>query len=164
MALTQSAWTNTIVEGRLISTCTVLPTTGETDAYTLATSTALNPTKKFLLIYEAAVAPNGEAMPLDLWLGWSISSALSGQDAAVLGTDAVYYKKLFDDIVSAISPVSLSFVLDPTLTVADVVTIAAVTSHPKCLVPVAPYYIFNLNGGSALVATTSKFTIIQDLS
>jgi len=161
MALTQSAWSVKTVQQRMIATCTVVATTAENDAYTLKTPTGLNPTKPFTLLYKAAATPDGQALPLDLWIGYGDDFVMSGDGANVVATNGAKFKQIFDDVVLAVTPLIYTFLLDPDLPVADVVTVAAIATGPKVKIPVAPYYAFNLNGGSTLAATTHTFTIIQ---
>lgn len=162
MALTQSDWTIKSVNGKLVATCTVVSTTAENDAYTKKTPKELDVTKPWTMIYSAAATPDGQALPLDIWIGYSDSFALSGDGANVVATGTgSNYKQIFDDVVLAVTPIGYSFQIDPNLAVADVVTVAAIATGPKVKVPVAPYYAFNLDGGSTLAATTHTFTIIQ---
>lgn len=164
MALTQSVWTERFVNGVWKASCTVVSTTAENDAYTLKTPTNLDPTKPWTLFYSAADTPDGAALPLDLWIGYSDSFALSGDGANVVATGTgSNYKSVMDDVVLAVSPIAYSFQFDPDLAVADVVTVAAIATGLKAKVPVAPYYAFNLDGGSTLAATTHTFTIVQKL-
>jgi hypothetical protein len=50
MALTQSAWTETFVNGLYTATCTVISTTAENDAYTKKTPANLNPNLPNIII------------------------------------------------------------------------------------------------------------------
>ena len=54
------------------------------------------------------------------------------------------------------------FDIDPDLSIAPVITVAAIATGFKIKVPVAEYYAFNLNGASTLNAVTHTFRIIQD--
>lgn len=162
MALTQSDWTIKTVNGKMVATSTVVSTTAENDAYTKKTPKQLDVTKPWTLIYSAAATPDGQALPLDIWVGYSESFDLSGDGANVVATGTgAEYKQIFDDVVLAVAPKAYTFQFDPDLAVADVVTVAAIATGPKVKVPVAPYYAFNLDGGSTLAATTHTFTIIQ---
>lgn len=166
MALTQSAWTDKTVNGQLVSSCTVLATTAETDSYTLKTSKLLDPTKPFNVYLEFSGTPDGSALPMDVWTGFTEGFALSGQGASVVSTvnsvrTGAKFKQVFDDVVLAVTTLNYVFHFDPNLAVADVVTVAAIATGPKIKVPVAPYYVFNLNGGSTLAAETATWTIVQ---
>ena len=160
MSLTQSAWTESSVNGMLKATCTVAATTAENDAYTLKTPKALDPTKPWTLIVETSAASDGAALPLDLWVGYSDSFALSGNSTTVAATDGINYKQITDDIgYSAAS--SACFYFDPNQAVADVVAIADIATGYKVKVPIAPYYAFNLDGSSTLAVHTATYTILQ---
>jgi hypothetical protein len=162
MALTQSAWT-VMPSGKntLIYKNTVTFTTAENDAYTLRTPRDLDPTKQWTLVVSTAATADGQAIPLDLWGGYKADFALTGNDNTVAATDGFRIKQVFDDIVLAVSPTVYSITFDPELPVADVVTVAAIGSGPKVRIPVLPYYIFNLNGGSTLNATSVTFYLVQ---
>lgn len=163
MALTQGAWTpvgNT--NDLMVWTCNVAFTTDETDAYTLKTPTELDPTKPWTLAIKCAATPDGQALPLDIWIGWNDSFALSGQGANVTaGANGGKFKQIFDDVVLAVTTLVYTFLMDPDLPVADVVTVGAIATGPKVRIPPAPYYAFNLNGGSSLNATNIDLYIIQ---
>ena len=162
MALTQSAWTETFVNGLYKATCTVAATTAENDAYTLKTPANLDPNYAWTLFYSASATPDGQALPLDLWVGYVDTFALSGDGANVVATaTGSNYKSIMDDVVLAVTPITYSWQMDPDLAVADVVTVAAIATGLKVKVPVAPYYAFNLDGGSTLAAATHTFTITQ---
>jgi len=162
MALTQSAWTEKFVNGVYTAKCTVVSTTAENDAYTKKTPSNLDPSKPWTLFYSAAATPDGQALPLDLWVGYDPAFDLSGDGANVVATGTgSNYKSLYDDVVLAVSPIAYSFAFDPLQQVADVVTVAAIATGNKVKIPVAPYYAFNLDGGSTLAATTHTFVITQ---
>lgn len=161
MALTQSAWTEKFVNGLYTAYCTVISTTAENDAYTLKTPEGLDPSKPWTLFYKASATPDGQALPLDVWIGHSDTFALSGDGGTVAATDGSNYKSIYDDVVLAVDPLEYSFAFDPTQQVADVVTVAAIATGNKVKIPVAPYYAFNLDGGSTLAAATHTFRITQ---
>lgn len=160
MALTQSAWTNSTVNGRFTSTCTVTATTAESDAYTLKTPKELNPMKPWTLIATTSAAPDGAALPVDIWCGKAETFAISGDDATVAATGGFLYKQILDDHDYTAAS-TFAWLMDPFLPVADVVTKAAAGSGLKVKIPIAPYYAFNLDGGSTLNAHTCTWTIIQ---
>lgn len=165
MALTQSAWTETLSSSNIYTAlCTVISTTGENDAYTLKTSTDLDPKKPWTLFYSASATPDAEALPFEIYAGYSASFAITGDAGTIGATDGGKVMQLLDDVVLAVSPLKYVFDIDPDLAITPVVTAAAVASGFKVKVPVAPYYAFNLNGGSTLAAVTHTFIIIQDQS
>jgi len=161
MALTQGNWIEKSVNGMYHTTCNVAFTTGETDAYTLPTPKGLDVTRPWTLIVAAAATADGSALPMDLWIGHSNDFLLSGQGGSVTTSDGSNFKVLTDDVVLAVTTVEHVFLIDPNQATADVVTVAAIAAGYKLKVPVVPYYAFNLDGGSALVATNCDFTIVQ---
>lgn len=160
MALTQSAWTVSSVNGRLKMQCTVTATTAENDAYTLKTPKNLNPLKPWTLIAQTSAASDAAAVPVDIWCGTADTFALSGNDSTVAATDGFNYKTITDDVGYSAASVA-AWYMDPFLPVADVVTIAAIATGYKVKIPIAPYYAFNLDGGSTLLAHTTTWTILQ---
>lgn len=161
MALTKSAWTDSIVGSLLISTCTVVCTTAENDAYTLKTSVELDPTREWMLVYCSSITGDAQAVPLDLYVGWASTFAITGDGATVAATDGAKYMQMYNDVVLAVDPLKYAFKMSPSLAVADVVAVASITTGNKVSIPVAPYYAFNLNGGSTLAAATHTFKIVQ---
>lgn len=161
MALTQGAWTAKTVNKLYRATCNVAFTVAETDAYTLKTPAELDPTKPWTLIVAAAATPDAVALPLDIWVGHTNDFVLSGQGANVVATDGGMFKQICDDCVLAVTTVEYVFYMEPQLAVADVVLVSAIASGFKINIPVAPYYAFNLDGGSTLNATNMDFVIVQ---
>lgn len=166
LELTQSAWTVT-TEGEgakktLICRCTVLPATDRTDAFTLKTPAALDPRKPWMLGLIFSGTPDGQALPVDLWVGYDSTAALTGDSSTTLvATKCAEYRTIMDDCRTAVAPLTFIWQMDPSSAVADVVTVAAIATGLKVKVPVAPYYILNLDGGSTLAAETATWTIIQ---
>ena len=162
MALTQGNWIESSVgEDIWQAQCTVKQTASETDAYTLKTPLNLDPTREWTLTYQADVEPDGSALPLEIYAGYAADFAITGDGGTIGATSGSKYADLFDDVRTGVPPLAFSWKLSPDLNVADVVTLAAVTSGLKVKIPVAPYYAFNLNGASALAAATSTYTILQ---
>lgn len=161
MALTQGDWTESTVNGLYRATCNVAYTTAETDAYTLKTPDGLDTSRSWSMITAAAATPDAQAVPLDIWVGHDSDFVLSGQGASVVATNGGNYANVTDDCVLAVTTVEHVFLFDPYLAIADVVTVAAIATGYKMKIPVAPYYAFNLDGGSTLAATNSDFTIVQ---
>lgn len=165
MALTQSAWAVTTINKtgnpKTKAVCTVTATTAENDAYTLKTPPQIDTTKPYTLFVQYSATPDAVATPLDLWVGFGDDFALSGDGANVVATSGAKFKQIFDDTVLAVTPLVYSFLIDPSLPVADVVTVAAIATGPKVRVPGASAHAFNLNGGSTLAAATHTYTIIQ---
>jgi hypothetical protein len=163
MALTQSAWTEGWVNGIYTAICTVISTTAENDAYTLKTPANLDGSKPWTLFYKASGTPDGSALPLQVAVGHSDNFAITGDGATIGATDGSLFKQVMDDVVLAVSPLEYSFNFNPSLGVADVVTVAAIATGLKANIPIAPYYAFNLNGASTLNAVTHTFKITQKL-
>lgn len=166
MALTQSAWSSATAGNHIVLSCSVTATTAENDAYTKwldAKALGLDTRKAYTLYYYASATPDGSALPLDIWLGWSKAAEISGDGANVVCANGAKFKQIFDDVVLAIddTPLVYVFTIDPDLAVADVVTVAAIATGPKVKVPSAPYIAFNLNGASTLAAATHYFKIVQ---
>ncbi len=165
MALTQSAWTIAGSGGTkqvLVASCTVVSTTAENDAYTLKTPKELDTTRPFTMLYKASATPDGQALPMDVWVGYNDDFVLSGDGANVVAASGAKLKQIFDDVVLAVTPLIYTFVFDPDLKVADVVTVAAIASGPVVKFPKGiPYLAFNCNGGSTLAAATHTFVIVQ---
>lgn len=160
MALTQSAWTVSSVNNRLKAVCTVAATTAENDAYTVKTPKELDPTRPWTLIASTSAATDAAAVPVDIWCGTSDNFVISGNDGTVAATDGFNYKQIVDDVGYGAASVA-AWYMDPFQAVADVVTIAAIATGYKVKIPICPYYAFNLDGGSTLLAHTTTWTIIQ---
>ena len=161
MALTRVAWTSKTVNGILICSCSVEPTAAENDAYTLKTPTTLNPRKPWTLIYQAASTPDGQALPLEVFIGYDSDFVITGDAGTIGATSGAKFKQAFDDVVLAVPPLAYAILFDPELSEADVVTVSAIATGPKVKIPIAPYYAFNLNGGSTLPDVVNTFKIIQ---
>jgi len=160
MALTQSAWTTKTVNGKFVASCTVAATTAENDAYTLKTPKELDTSKPFTVFVNTSAASDGAAVPLDIWIGYDDNFVMSGNDSTVAATNGVMFKQLTDDIGYS-AATNNAFLIDPGLPVADVVTIAAKATGYKARIPSVPYYIFNLNAGSTMLAHTTTYKIVQ---
>jgi len=166
MALTQTSWTKSTEGNQTVISCAVTATTGENDAYTKwldCKRMGLDPFKPFQLVYYASATPDGQALPLDIWVAWDGGTEISGDGASVVCANGAMFKQIFDDVVLAVDDTPLAYVwnLDPNLAVADVVTVAAVATGPKVKIPSMPYYAFNADGGSTLAAVTHYFKIVQ---
>jgi len=157
MALTQGNWS---VEGSYNGvttwTCTVTVGATETDSYTLRTPVGLDPTKPWtLLVNTAGTDLDGQAVPVDLWIGTAENAALSGQGGSVAGTNAYNFKQIIADVDPDAGVAPTALLCDPTLKTADVANI-----HVR--VPVAPCYMFNLDGGSAMINAACIYKIVQE--
>ena len=152
MALTQGNWSTKSSNGVKVMECTVTSTTAENDSYTLRTPKSLDPTKPWTVIINAAGATiDGSTLPVDLWIGTSDDAVLAGDGGSVAGTDAYEFKSIEADVKASVGAVTC----DPNLAIADV-------TDTLVRVPVAPCYIFNLDGASTLAAVDCKWIIIQE--
>ena len=169
-ANTVSAWTESRVGytgGSLYkATCTVQADTANTDAGTLKTPRGLDVRRPWTLIFSAATTPDGQTLPLDLWYGYADDFVLTNGASACTATRGADFLQLCDDVVLAVAARPFAFSMVPSNyndggAVADVVAVAAIATGFKARIPAAPYYAFNLNGGSALAAVVSTYIIIQ---
>ncbi len=162
MALTQGQWIQQIGgdSNLQIWKANVAFTTGENDAYTYPIPKAIDTTRQYSLVIQFAATPDGQALPVDLWLGYGDSFALSGDGANVVATNGFNYKEILNDAVLAVA-VAYHITIDPDLPVADVVTVAAIGSGLKVRVPKGLRAAFNLDAGSTLNATNADFYVIQ---
>jgi len=166
MALTQTAWASASKGNHNVISCAVTATTAENDAYTKwldVRKLGLNTKEAYTLFYYASATPDGQALPLDIWLGWDGDTEISGDSTTVACATGAKFKQIFDDVVLAIddTPLVYAFTVDPNLAVADVVTVAAIATGAKVKVPSAPFIAFNANGGSTLAACVHYFKIVQ---
>ena len=143
-------------------TTLVMNDNGESDIFTKRTPETLDPSKPFDIMFYASNTPDGSALPVALWGGWSDDFALTGDTTTVAATNGVYIKQVMDNAVTAISTLPFLLHFDPELPVADVVTVAAIASGFKVRVPKMPYYILHFDGGSTLTASiTYTLYLIQ---
>lgn len=154
--LTKGDWTPKTVNNVTVYSCTITATTSDYDIYTLKTPKELDPYKPWTLIVNALGATLDDtvaAMPVDLYIGWDDTFALSENNAPVVTGGVLYKSDIFDDVRAGVGCIQMH----PNLTVAeDVAGVAA-----KCYVPIAPYYAFNIDGASAVSAGSCVFKIIQ---
>jgi len=145
----------------LKTSCTILVDTANVVAWTKKTPPQLDPRKPWTLIVTSTGALDTGATPLDLWIGYSDNSALSGT-SAVAGTNASYYVRILDDGAYATPTVPRAITFDPNQAVADVVTYSATPAGYKVKPAIAPFYLFNFTAYSGtLLAVTITLTIIQ---
>ncbi len=145
--------------GTAIWKLTVLIDTANAMAWTKKTPKQLDPTRPWNLVVSMDGEVDGQACPLDIYLGYSDLAALAGT-SAITATDAVKFQQIIDDLGYA-NQTTKAFLFAPTLGIANVVTTAAIATGLKSSIPPAPYYLFNVNGGSVLEARTLTFLLIQ---
>lgn len=161
--LVQGAWiqTKTTLSGMRVWISNISFDATNNDAYTLKTPNQLDTSKQWDLLISAAAAVDAQAVPVDLWGGYSDNFAVTGDGASVAATSGFKVKQILDDCVLAVTPLVYQITFDPILPVADVVTVAAIGSGLKVRIPILPYYAIDLNGGSTLNVTNCNFYIIQ---
>ena len=156
-AFTDSGWSTRPTQVKVgpriynVWTCTVTSTTGDTIAYTSKTPIGLNTTQEWELIVNAeGNTLDGTTLPVSLVGGYSADAILTRGYAQLTYTDCVLLKTIEADVQASVG----SITIDPNLTTADVTdTIVNIEKMP--------YYIFTLQGTSALVAASCVFKIVQ---
>lgn len=152
--LTIGEWVASSENGITVWTSDVTATTADYDLYTKRTPDGLDPHRPWTLVINSEVVTlDGATLPADLYVGWLASCDLTENNEVVVG-DCVLYKA---DIMDAVEAACYAILMHPNLTVAEDVG----TAEAKMYVPVAPYYIINLNGGGTLNAATCRFKILQ---
>ena len=167
MAMTQNDWvTADSTDGFNKWTCTIV--TGGTDlndVYTKKTPAELDGSRQWYMQVSASGTPDGSALPLDMWVGYNDSFAISGDDGTVTaGDNGGKFKQISDDIVLAVTTLKHTFVMDPNRTLADIDLVANILDGYHIKTPDAPYYAFNCNGASTLASVTMTFTVAQRAS
>ncbi len=161
MAIDQNAWTDTTVNGYMVATCTFASDAAIFDTYTLKIPAGLlDGTKPWLAFFSAAATIDGQAVPMEIWVGYADNFALAS-DTPITATNGAFYKQLTDDLVLAVTTNQHVFYMNPDLGVADVVTVAAIAAGYKVNMPPAPYYAFAINGGSAISADLITVNVVQ---
>ena len=154
MALTQGLWLpQTSINGHSIwKNTTAVAVAGESDEYTLKTPVALNTYESWTIYVNIDGATlDGSALAVDIWGGFTNDFALTGDTTTVAATDGdIVLNQAMDDVKGTM----LSFTSLPNYTGAVVLaTLAGVGGHAN--LGTMPYYAFNLDGGTALTASTS---------
>ena len=152
--LTIGEWGGKTYNGVTTWNCTVTATVADYDLYTKKTPDGLDPHKPWTLIVNSAAATvDGATLPVDLYIGWDDTFALTENNAPVVTGGVLYKADFFDSVEAA----SAAILMHPNLTVAEDTSGGAA----KCYVPIAPYYIINLDGAGTLNAVSCSFKIIQ---
>jgi hypothetical protein len=152
--LTIGNWTHELVNNVNVWTCKVTQTTSDLDNYTKKTPKGLDTTKPWTLVINSAVASLDDAtLPADLYIGWDDSFALTLNNPPTVTGGVLYKADFFDSVETA----AAAILMHPNLTVAEDTSGGAA----KMYVPVAPYYIIDLDGAGALLATTCTYKIMQ---
>lgn len=154
--LTIGNWTPTSENGLAVWSCTVTATTSDLDIYTKRTPDGLDPSLPWTLFVNTASATlddTAAAIPVDLYIGYDKTFAISENNAPVVTGGVLYKADIYDDVRTAVGAIQMH----PNLTVAEDVA----GGGAKCYVPIAPYYAFNLDCASALSAGSCTFKITQ---
>ena len=152
MALTQGAWTEKTINGHYVAYCDVVHTTAEHISATLKTPDGLDTSKPFLLVVNSAGATlDGATLPVDIYVGYSDSFALTVVTTTLTVTDGIL---LNADVIAAVEAGVGSCIIDPNLQIADVADTIVRGGD-------VPYYGFVLDGAGTLTAATCRFIIFQ---
>jgi hypothetical protein len=157
-----SAWAVVSAKEYLVAQCTVTTDASQEVLFTLKTPKELDTSKPYTLIVDADADQDGAAAPIAIYVGYDDTFALAGTTARCTVTKGCIYGEITDDLGYA-AAASVAFWMNPGLSVANVVTIAAVATGMKFLSPTAPYHAFEMYAadGATLEVFTATFTIIQ---
>lgn len=160
---TATAWTVKSVGDQTVasSTCTTAAT--NLCNFTLRTPNEIDCTKKYTLVVAASAAQDGAAAPIAIYFSTAEDAlVLAGTTGRPTVTGGAEYGNIIDDLGYSGAVLGESFIIDPELPVADVVTIAAVATGLKVRVPAAANHCYSMNAASGtLLAATLTFTILQ---
>ena len=154
--LTLRDWKESEENGKAVWTCTITTTTADLDLYTKKTPVGLNVRKPWeIFINTASATLDGTvaAIPVDLYIGWDSTFALTENNAPVVTGGVLYKADIYNDVRTAVGYIQFN----PNMIVAEDVSGVAAQTY----IPVAPYYIFNLDCASAMNAVNCTFKIIQ---
>lgn len=152
--LTIGEWTASSENNITVWTCDVTATAADYDLYTKRTPEGLNPHKPWTLVINSEAATlDGATLPADLYIGWVDSCALTVNNPPTITGGVLYKADIMDDVKAA----CYAILMHPNLTVAEDVG----TAEAKMYVPVAPYYLIDLDASTTLTAATCRFKILQ---
>jgi hypothetical protein len=157
MAITQGAWSKTMVNGTSVFRCTVSGT-DDTDLMTLITPDELDGSKPFSLVtYLSEDMTAAGASAVDIWGCYSDKASLAITD---VGTDCYIVSALSGDLDAGGTQVTHVF---PALPGGGTFTaVVNSTTLNYVLLPAWPYYIFNVDMTAGLQdAASVVFTVIQ---
>ena len=163
-AQTQTAWTETSINGYTVLTSTSTTDTANDSNWSLKTPKSLDTTKPWSLIISSDAAQDGAAAPIMIWGGYSDDFALAGTAGRATATDGVQIGELTDDIGYAGAVTGMNFAMTPGSSgLANVVTISALATGMRHNVAIFPYYAFELHSddGGTLLAHTLTWKIVQ---
>lgn len=156
--LTSSAWSEKVVNGRLVLECDLTQVSSTTeDSFTLKTpANRLDTTKSWILyVNTEGTAADGQALAVDLWAGWDDQFALTSANPPT----ATYGAEIASAVMTTVQAKVNAIRVDPNYTgtvVAGNVTVGGIVNAGT-----APYYIINLDGGSTLGAVVVHVAITQ---
>ena len=160
MACVPGAWTASTAKDHLVLECDVTVTTSEHDAYTLKTpANTIDSTKPwYLMVNSTEVQIDGDALPVDIWAGYSDGFALSGDN----GISAAFGGEVASAVMNTVKYNYLAVVVDPNYKDTKVQTTQAGSKTGIVNAGTAPYYAINCHGASAFSGSvTVHFVIIQ---
>ena len=162
-AQTQTAWTAvTSLGNQVVTSCTATTDANNLCNWTPKTPEGIDCSKKYTLIIAADAAQDGAAAPVALYFAKADTLALAGTTGRPTVTGGAEYGNITDDLGYGGAVLGMSFIIDPDLPVANVVTVAAVATGMKFRAPASKYHAYSINAASGtLLAHTLTFTIIQ---
>jgi len=157
--LTSSAWTDKVVNGRLVLECDLVQTSSTTeDSFTLKTpQNKFDSTKSWILFVNTKTAQtlDGTTLPVDLWAGWDNAFALTSANPPT----ATYGAEIASIIMDDVQAETLVARIDPNYRGTVVQAATGTAGHVNAGTP--PYFIINLDGGTTLTAATCHIAISQ---
>lgn len=157
--LTTSAWTDKVVNGRLVLECDLTQASATTqDAFTLKTpANMLDTTKPWILMVNTAqTAVNNATTVVDLWAGYADNFALTDADTDVT---VVGGAEIASAILSDVQAATNATRVNPNYTGTVVAGTATAGGHVNA--GTAPYYAINIDGDDTLGAVVCHVAIIQ---
>jgi len=161
MGLTSSAWTDKVVNGRLILECDLTQASTQiTDSYTLKTpANKLDTTKSWILFVNTKTAQTLDSdvanFPVDLWGGWDDAFALTGDTTPT----ATYGAEIASGIMDDVRAETLASRIDPNYTGTVVAAATGTAGHVNAGTP--PYFIINIDGAATQDSKTCHIVIVQ---
>ena len=158
MGLTQSAWTEDSVNGKLVLECTVTVASAVADSYTLKTpARTIDPALPWILMVNTETETVDNAtLPVDIWAGYDDDFALSGFGGSLVATSG---GEVASDVMDDVQAEMLTTIVDPNYT--GIAVQAATNVVGIVNAGTAPYYAINLDSDGALLNVTCAFKIVQ---
>jgi len=162
-AQTQTAWTTPKTVGnQVVSTSTSTTDANNLCNFSLRTPNGIDCSKRYTLIAIASAAQDGAAAPLAIYFSTASDTlALAGTTGRPTVTGGYEYGNIVDDLGYGGASTN-TFIIDPNLAVANVVTTAAKATGLKSRVPGAVNHAFSVNAASGtLLGHVMTWIIIQ---